>query len=97
MSTAEAVFPAYLVRGDDATVTSDAVKALVAELVGDADQSLVVEEVAQEDDTLAAVVDAAQTPPFFAGRRVVVAREVGRFTTQEAAPMVAYLDRKSVV
>ncbi len=91
MSTAEAVFPAYLVRGDDATVTSDAVKALVAELVGDADPSLVVEEVAQEDDTLAAVVDAAQTPPFFADRRVVIAREVGRFTTQEAAPLVAYL------
>ena len=91
MSTAEAVFPAYLVRGDDATVTSDAVKALVAELVGDADPSLVVEEVAQEDDTLAAAVDAAQTPPFFADRRVVVARGVGRFTTQEAAPLVAYL------
>jgi len=91
MSTAEAVFPAYLVRGDDATVTSDAVKALVAELVGEADPSLVVEEVAQEDDTLAAVVDAAQTPPFFADRRVVVARGVGRFTTQEAAPLVAYL------
>ena len=91
MNTAQAVFPAYLVRGDDATVTSDAVKALVSELVGDADPSLVVEEVVPEDDTLAAVVDAAQTPPFFADRRVVVTREVGRFTTQQAAPLVAYL------
>jgi DNA polymerase-3 subunit delta len=91
MSTAEAVFPAYLVRGDDPTVTADAVKALVAELVGDADPALVVEDLSGEDLTLAAVVDAAQTPPFFADRRVVVARDVGRFTTQEAAPLVAYL------
>ena len=91
MSTSETVLPAYLVRGDDATVTADAVKALVAELVGDADPTLVVEELTGEDTTLAAVVDAAQTPPFFADRRVVVAREVGRFTSQEAAPLVAYL------
>lgn len=91
MSTSEAVFPAYLVRGDDLTVTADAVKALVGELVGEADPTLVVEELTGEDVTLASVVDAAQTPPFFADRRVVVARDVGRFTTQEAAPLVAYL------
>ena len=91
MSTAEAVLPAYLVRGDDPTVTADAVKALVAELVGDADPALVVEELSGDDVTPGAVVDAAQTPPFFADRRVVVAREVGRFTTQEVAPLVAYL------
>ncbi len=29
MSTAQAVLPAYLVRGDDPTVTADAVRALV--------------------------------------------------------------------
>ena len=91
MSTAEAVFPAYLVRGDDPTVPTDAVRALVAELVGDADPTLIVEELAGDDTTVGAVVDAAQTPPFFADRRVVVAREVGRFTTQEVAPLVAYL------
>ena len=91
MSTAEAVLPAYLVRGDDPTVTADAVKALVAELVGDSDPALLVEELVGEDVTPGAVVDAAQTPPFFADRRVVVAREVGRFTTQEVAPLVAYL------
>ncbi|HEX2273935.1 MAG TPA: DNA polymerase III subunit delta [Acidimicrobiales bacterium] len=91
MSTAGAVFPAYLVRGDDPTVTADAVRALVGEVVGDADPALVVEELSGEELTLGAVVDAAQTPPFFADRRVVVARDVGRFTTQEAAPLVAYL------
>jgi DNA polymerase-3 subunit delta len=84
-------FPAYLVRGDDPIVTGDAVKALVAELVGDGDPSLVVEELAGEEYPASAVVDAAQTPPFFGDRRVVVARDVGRFTTAEAAPLVAYL------
>ncbi|HEX2193320.1 MAG TPA: hypothetical protein VHH09_09010, partial [Acidimicrobiales bacterium] len=84
-------FPAYLVRGDDPVLTGDAVKALVAELVGDDDPSFVVEELSGEDYPAGAVVDAAQTPPFFGDRRVVVARDVGRFTTAEAAPLIAYL------
>jgi DNA polymerase-3 subunit delta len=91
VTTAEVVFPAYLVRGDDPVVSADAVKALVSELVADGDPALTVEELSGEDYPVAAVVDAAQTPPFFGDRRVVVARGVGRFTTQEAAPLVAYL------
>ncbi|HYX43873.1 MAG TPA: DNA polymerase III subunit delta [Acidimicrobiales bacterium] len=90
MST-EALFPAYLVRGDDPVITGDAVKALVAELVGDDDPSFVLEELSGDEYTAGAVVDAAQTPPFFGDRRVVVARDVGRFTTAEAAPLTAYL------
>jgi DNA polymerase III subunit delta len=89
--TKEAIFPAYLVRGDDAVLTGDAVKALVAELVGDDDPSFVLEELSGDEYTPSAVVDAAQTPPFFGDRRVVVARDVGRFTTAEAAPLIAYL------
>ncbi|HUQ62299.1 MAG TPA: DNA polymerase III subunit delta [Acidimicrobiales bacterium] len=85
------VFPVYLVRGDDPTVTADATRSVVAELVGDLDPSLVVEELSGDDYELAAVVDAAQTPPFFAARRIVVARDVGRFTTQEVAPLVSYI------
>ena len=42
MTTSEATFPAYLIRGDDPVITGDAVKALVAELVGNADPSFVV-------------------------------------------------------
>ena len=84
-------FPAYLVRGDDAVLTGDAVRALVAELVGDDDPTLVVEELSGEEYTASAVVDAAQTPPFFGERRVVVARDVGRFTTAEASPLITYL------
>ncbi|MGI9022718.1 MAG: DNA polymerase III subunit delta [Acidimicrobiales bacterium] len=91
MSTAEAVFPAYLVKGDDPTVSGDEVKALVAELVGGSDPAFVVEELSGDEYSLAAVVEAAQTPPFFGDRRVVVARGVGRFTTAEAAPILAYL------
>lgn len=81
----------YLLKGDEATVTVDALRALVGELVGDADPSLVVEELAGEEYSLAAVVDAAQTPPFLTDRRVVVARDVGRFSTAEVGPLVAYL------
>lgn len=88
---AATIFPAYLVKGAEVTVTGDALRQLVARLVGDDDHSLVVEELAGDDYEVRAVVDAAQTPPFFGGRRVVVARGVGRFTTQEAAPLVAYL------
>lgn len=87
----EKIFPVYLVRGDDPTVTADATRALVAELVGDLDPTLVVEELSGDDYELAAVVDAAQTPPFFTARRVVVAREVGRFTTQDVGPLVSYI------
>jgi DNA polymerase III subunit delta len=91
MSTAEAVFPAYLVRGDDPVILGDAVKVLVSELVGEEDPSFVLEELSGDEYTPSAVVDAAQTPPFFGDRRVVVARDVGRFTTAEAAPLIAYL------
>jgi len=83
--------PAYLVKGDDPVVTGDAVRALVLELVGDGDAALAVEELAGDEYDVAAVVEAAQTPPFLDDRRVVVARDVGRFSTQDVAPLVAYL------
>lgn len=83
--------PAYLVRGDEPTLLADAVAALTAELVGEDDASFVVEDFGGEDYEVAAVVDAAHTPPFFGDRRVVVARGVGRFTADEVAPLIAYL------
>ena len=86
--------PVYLVRSDDPILLSDATRDLVHELVGDGDVGLVVEEVGGGDDVSAAVasiVDAAQTPPFLTDRRVVVAREIGRFKTDEIAPVVDYL------
>jgi len=83
--------PVYLVRGDDPVLTGDAVRDLVAQLVGDDDPAFVVEDLAGDDYDIAAVVDAAQTPPFFGSRRVVVARSVGRFSAQDVAPLLAYL------
>ena len=73
-------FPAYLVRADDPILLSDAVRDLVHALVGDGDVSLMVEDIGGEDSdaTIAATVDAAQTPPFLTDHRVVVLRDVGR-------------------
>jgi DNA polymerase-3 subunit delta len=81
----------YLVKGDDPVVVGDAVRTLVDEVVGDGDAALMVEDFSSEDYELAAVVDAAQTPPFFTDRRVVVARGIGRFGADELPPLLAYL------
>lgn len=83
--------PAYLVRGDQPVLVTDAVKALVAELATDADAGLVTEELSGDEYTVGAIVDAAQTPPFFGDRRIVVARDVGRFSTHDVEPLVGYL------
>jgi DNA polymerase III subunit delta len=85
------VLPVYLVKGEDAVVVGDAVRTLVDELVGDGDAALTVEDFSSDDYELAAVVDAAQTPPFITDRRVVVARGLGRFGAEELAPLLAYL------
>lgn len=72
-----------LVKGDEPSIMRDAVLALVDTLVGDGDRSLMVEEVEvtgenKDDRTpqLAALVDAAQTPPFLTSRRIVVGRGI---------------------
>jgi DNA polymerase-3 subunit delta len=72
-----------LVKGDEPSLIRDAVIELVDALVGDGDRSLMVEEVeitgeSKEDraSQLAALVDAAQTPPFLTPRRIVVGRGV---------------------
>jgi len=83
--------PVYLVRGDDPVLTGDGVRQLVTDLVGDDDPAFAVEDLAGDDYEIAAVVEAAQTPPFFGKRRVVVARSIGRFSAQEVAPLIAYL------
>ena len=79
--------PVYLVRGDQPVLLADAVKQLVIELAaGD-----MTEELAGDDYTVGNIVDAAQTPPFFGDRRVVVARGIGRFSTHDVEALVAYL------
>src|SRR5437764_10240585 len=86
--------PAYLVRGDDPVLTGDAVRDLVSDLVGDEDPAFAVEDLSGDDYEVAAVVEAAQTPPFFGDRRVVVARAVGHHHPAVAEER-RRLDRKS--
>ena len=64
--------PVHLVRGDDPSLVRDAVSRLVDELVGDGDRTLMVDEHAGDEYEIAALADAAQTPPFLTERRVVV-------------------------
>ncbi|MEL7209479.1 MAG: DNA polymerase III subunit delta, partial [Actinomycetota bacterium] len=78
--------------GDDASLLTDALRARVDELVGEDDRSLVVEELSGDEYEVAALVDAAQTPPFLTAHRVVVARHAGRFSADELTPLVDYLD-----
>src|SRR3954451_17442882 len=91
-STSTAVstdLPVYLVRGDDPVLTGDAVRELTRQLVGDDDPALTVEDLAGDDYEIAAVVEAAQTPPFFGDRRVVVARSIRRGLAAGRGPRVA--------
>jgi DNA polymerase-3 subunit delta len=93
----ETTIPVTLLRGDDEVVLRDAVRALVDDLVGDEDRTLVVEEVevgppGDEGDPLGALVDAAQTPPLFTDVRVVLGRVVERRERNELVqPLVDYL------
>lgn len=81
----------HLLTGDDESVLRSQVSDLVKQLVGDGDRSLMVDEFDGEEYELRAVGDAAQTPPFLTERRVVVARDVGRFATADLGPLLNYL------
>lgn len=82
----------WLVDGDDATLVSEAVRALVDDLVGDADRTMAVEDHRGDEVDLAVVADACRTPPFLSDRRVVVVRDIGRWGTDELVPLLEYLD-----
>jgi DNA polymerase-3 subunit delta len=82
----------WLVDGGDATLVAEAIRALIDELVGAADRSLVVEDFRGDDVDLGLVADACQTPPFLSDRRIVVLRDVGRWKTDEVGPLLAYLE-----
>jgi DNA polymerase-3 subunit delta len=84
--------PVVLVDGDDPVLVAEAVMATVVDLLGDADRSLAVETYSGEDLDLATVADACATPPMLSDRRIVVVRDVGRWSTDEVAPLVAYLE-----
>jgi DNA polymerase-3 subunit delta len=85
----------YLVKGDDPSLVAQEVRALLAQLVGDRDQSLVVEEAGGpvgEDVNVAAVVDACLTPPFLIDLRLVVLRDAGRLLTADVPRLVEVVE-----
>ena len=83
--------PVVLLTGGDEVLLSSARTALVAELVGDADPTLVVAELAGDDYEMRELVDAAQTPPFLTDFRVVVGRGMSRFGKDDHVLLLAYL------
>ncbi len=85
---------AYLISGDNESLLLSGASALIHRLVGDGDRSLMVDDFDGDEYELHAVVDAAQTPPFLTGHRIVVAHGVGRFKADDLGPLVAYLDNQ---
>jgi DNA polymerase-3 subunit delta len=81
----------HLLSGNDESILRSAVHELVDELVGAGDRAMMVDEFDGDDYELRLVVDAAQTPSFLTDKRVVVARDVGRFNAADLAPLLAYL------
>lgn len=81
----------HLISGDDESLVLTGVAELVHRLVGDGDRSLMVDDFDGLEYELRAVIDAAQTSPFLTEMRVVVARDIGRFSTDDVVPLVAYV------
>jgi DNA polymerase-3 subunit delta len=77
--------------GDDESILRAKAHDLVHELVADGDRSLLVDEFDGDEYELREVADAAQTMPFLTDKRIVVARDIGRFNTDELVPLLGYL------
>jgi len=81
----------YLIKGDDPSLVGQAVRTLLADVVGELDHALVVEEIgggSADDIDVGAVVDACLTPPFLVDRRVVVVRDAGRLLSSDVPRLV---------
>jgi DNA polymerase-3 subunit delta len=97
----------YLVKGTDPSLRDRVVDDLVTELLGADDPTLALEEItvpgrAGDDDApagaegrdvaVAAVLNAAGSPPFMTEHRVVVVRDAGALTAGDVDGIVRYLD-----
>ncbi len=81
----------HLLTGDDESILRSKAHDLVAQLVGDGERSLMVDEFDGDEYELRSAVDAAQTLPFLTDRRVVIARDIGRFNVEALGPLLGYL------
>ncbi len=77
--------------GDDQSLLAAALLEHVERLVGDDDRTLLVDDFAGAEYEIRSVIDAAQTPPFLTDRRIVVARGMERFATDELKLLISYL------
>jgi len=96
----------HVVRGSDPTLRAQALATLLEALVGDEDRTLVVEQItvparrtegeAADGDSAApvaaAIVNAAQSPPFMTSQRIVVVHDYEQLSAAEAEPVAAVLD-----
>ncbi len=80
-----------LIKGDDPVLVGDEVRSAIAAALEGESAEFALAEFSSEDYDVAALVDAAQTPPMFTARRVVVGRNVGRFTSGDLEPLLDYL------
>jgi len=88
----------HLLVGDEPSLLADAVHELIHELLAGEDRDFALVRLGEEDFrvddgfSLAALVDAAQTPPFLTGHRVVAGHHLGRFSkADDLAPLLAVL------
>ncbi|MEZ5237507.1 MAG: DNA polymerase III subunit delta [Microthrixaceae bacterium] len=79
-----------LLKGSDPVLLEDAAVEAVRSAVGEADRAEVLEEFRGDDYELGEVCLAATTISMF-GERVVVARNLARFSAKEVAPLVELL------
>ncbi|MDH4144545.1 MAG: DNA polymerase III subunit delta [Acidimicrobiia bacterium] len=80
-----------MVTGNDESLLRDVAQRVVDAALGSEDRTLAVDEFAGEEYPVAAVVDAAQTPPLFSAHRVVVARDLAARAAADLEPLVRYL------
>lgn len=91
----------FLFQGSDEVLLGDAARAAAHEALGETSADLALVDLDEAaclvDDggsySLAPIVDAAQTPPFLTDRRVVIGRQLARFSTQDSVtPLLRYLE-----
>ncbi len=82
--------PIHVIKGADEILLAEASSELVHRLLDGSERAEHVDEFSGDDYPLGAVVAAACTVSMF-GDRLVLARNCGRFTTDELSVMMAYL------
>jgi DNA polymerase III subunit delta len=80
-----------LIKGDDPVLVGDEVRTAITAALGEESAEFALAEFSTEDYEVASLVDAAQTPPMFTVRRVVVGRNIGRFSSGDVEPLLDYL------